>query len=167
MHSALGSLIYKERRRLGFVVFTAFLAGVLFYLQSPVFVGGIHISLITGAIYALVVGVAALVVCIVFPAMRFMIEAIAISRLMLSLFVVCVPHLGFQILANPLLTALLVVSGGILVSRVLHGRILRDGPRWRTPWDDRWRERVPARVQGTPAQHRRVGWFDDHMPIAA
>lgn len=163
----LGTHIYQDRRRLCFVALLAFVAGVLFYAQAPVYLGAVHISLVTGAVYALVVGTAALFVCIVFPSMRFMIEAVAISRLVLSVFVLCVPQVGFQILASPLLTAVLVVTGGVAVSRVLHGRILRSDPRGHAPWASPANVRRPARIQGTPAQHRRVGWFDGHAPIPA
>ena len=103
--------LYRERRRLTFVSAMAFVAGVLMYLPAPAYLGGVHISVITGLIYAVIVGAAALIVCMALPRMRFMIEAVAISRLFLSIFVLAVPQVGFQILASPLLTAFIVVAG--------------------------------------------------------
>ena len=163
MLSVLGSHLYQERRRLLFVASMAFLAGVLLYLPAPIYVGAVHISLISGVVYATVVGLAAFFVCLILPSMRFMIEAVAVSRLFFAFFVLAMPQIGFQILANPLLTALLVVAGGAAISRVLHGRILREGPRWQMPG----RPRKPVRIDGNAYQHRIVAWLDDAAPIPA
>lgn len=164
MISALGLRVYKERRRLAFVAILAFFAGVLFYLPAPIYIGGVHISLITGAIYASVVGVAAVFVCLFLPRMRFMIEAVAIARLGLAFFVLWNPGVGYQILANPLATAFVVVTGGFIISRMLHGRILSDGKR--TPfWPTGTRQ--PARIAAQPWQHRFLTWLDDTAPLPA
>lgn len=170
MTTVLGEKIYRERRRLVFVAFMAFLAGFLFYARADLYILGIHISFITGAVYAVVVGIAALVICLAFPSMRFMIEAVAVSRLMLSFFVLAVPEIGFKILASPTVTAVLVVFGGAVISRLLHGQILRDRkPGWRgriLPAGSMFR-RSPIKLSGAPWQHRFVSWLDDMAPIPA
>lgn len=162
MSSALGAILHRDRRRLVFVAALAYLAGFLFYLPTGVYLGGVHISLLTGLVYAVVVGGTAFLICAVFPAMRFMIEAVAVARLALSVFVLAAPHIGFAILSSPLLTAILVVLGGALVSRVMHGRILRDRlPGWRGfLLPGAAFQRVPVRITGHEWQHRYVHWID-------
>ncbi|MDA9865505.1 hypothetical protein N9C96_02390 [bacterium] len=167
MIAALWPLIYRERRRLVFVATMAFLAGFLFYLQANIYIHGVHIAFITGAVYATVVGFSALLVCIFLPSMRFMIEAVAVSRLFLSFVVLAAPEVGFKILASPMLTAVLVVGGGAIISRLLHGRIHRDRlPGWRGRLLPQGMfRRHPAQIQGSPFQHRFVTWLDDTPPI--
>ena len=169
MTAALWPLIYRERRRLLFVAAMAFMAGFLFYLRANVYIHGVHIAFITGTIYALVVGLSALLICLFLPSMRFMIEAVAVSRLLLSFFVLAVPNIGYQVLASPMLTAFVVVAGGAVISRLLHGRIhneRRPGWRGRLLPQGMFRRR-PIRIQGTPMQHRIVTWLDDTAPIPA
>ena len=167
MFFGLVPLIYRERRRLAFVVSMAFLAGFLFYLRANFYVYGVHIAIITGAVYAGVVGICTLLICRFLPAMRFMIEAVAVSRLALSFFVLFVPNIGYRILADPFVTALLVVIGGAILSRLMHGRILREKAQG---WRDRILprnafQRVPVRVHANAWQYRFVGWVDGAVPI--
>ena len=117
MTSAVKATLYHDRRRLALVALLAFLAGTLFYWPSQVYLGQVHISLVTGIVYAAVVFVAALIVCVTLPRMRFMIEAVALSRLLLSLLVLAVPELGVLVLTNPVIMALVVV-GGVRASAV-------------------------------------------------
>lgn len=161
--------IYRNRKRLVFVTTLAFLAGVIFYLRADATVHGLPIPLITGCVYAATVLVCSILVCLFLPRLRFMIEAVAVSRLMLALFVFAMPNPGYTILASPELTALIVVMGGALVSRAMHGRILKDRARG-------WRERIlpgnlrdvgPARLRANALQHRIVHWLDDHAPVPA
>ena len=160
-------VIYTERKRLTFVTTMAFLAGVVFYLRADVYVGGIHLSLITGLIYAWIIGSCALVICIALPSMRFMIEAVAVSRLILSFFVFIVPSIGYTILANPTITALVTVGGGMMVSRVIHGRIHKDAsPKSsRGMWSGLMSQRLPVVVSANPRQQRFVNWMEDAEPV--
>lgn len=169
MFKGLRAILYRDRRRLSFVASMAFLAGFLFYLPSGLVVAGVPLAVVTGAVYAVVVGLAAFIICAVFPAMRFMIEAVAVSRLFLSVAFLLLPKAGAIILSSPFLTALFVVGGGVFVSRLMHGRILRDRrPGWRALLGpaDLFR-RAPPRLRGTPFQHRVTGWLDDAVPIPA
>lgn len=165
----LGEKIYRERRRLLLVTSLAFLAGVIFYLRADHRIMGVHVSLITGAIYASVVGTTALFFCIVLPSMRFLIEAVAVSRLVFSVFVFSQPQVGYAILASPFLTAAIVVGGGIAISRLLHGDITTRAPGgWRTRFSRKGLfARRPALLRATPWQHRYVGWIDDAVPVRA
>lgn len=167
MLSALGPMIFRERRRLTFVAVMAFLAGFFFYLNSDLAIGGVHIAFVTGTIYAVVVGTAALLVCLFLPSMRFMIEAVAISRLGLSFLFLAMPEIGARILASPTLTAALVVLGGAVISRLLHGRFERaPSSGWRAhvlPVD--FFKRVPPRLQAHAWQYRFVSWMDDAAPV--
>lgn len=168
MEVGLWRMIYRERRRLLLVTSLAYLAGVIFYLRSDQEIMGLHVSLVTGAIYAGIVGPTALFFCLVMPSIRFMIEAIAFSRLLFSVFVFSVPEIGYTILASPFLTASVVVLGGMAVSRVIHGRI---SSRKATNWRERLSLsqvliRRPARLRASTMQHRFVGWIDDTDPVA-
>ena len=169
MAYGLWQRIYRERRRLAFVTTLAFLAGAIFYLRVDHQVMGVHVSLITGAIYAGIIAPTALFFCLVLPSIRFFIEAVAISRLTLSVFVFGAPEIGYQILSSPMLTAALIVLGAAAISRVLHGKIHKARIHgWREKLH-RWRQfsRTPARIRATEWQQRYVGWIDDAVPVPA
>ena len=165
----LVSRVYRDRRRLIFVVALAFLAGFFMYLRADLYLGAWHIAWVTGAIYALVVGLVALVVCLALPRMRFMIEAVAVSRLILSLAILAMPGIGPLVLSDPLVTASVIVLGGMAVSRAMHGRILKDRPQgWRARLlPTGGFARVPVRIEARPWQQSYVGWMDDTRPVIA
>lgn len=169
MALGLGRRIYRERRRLLLVTTLAFLAGYIFYMRVDHEIGGVPIPLLTGAIYAGVVGPAALFFCLIMPSIRFMIEAVAVSRLLFSVFVFSAPDIGYRILASPLLTAFVVVTGGVFISRLIHGRIKkRKAADWRERLSvSRIVTRAPVQLRGRAWQHRFVGWIDDTQPVAA
>ncbi len=155
--SSLRALLYRERRRLILVAGLAYLAGALLYLPSQAYIGPVHISLVTGAVYAGVVGIAAIAVCAILPSMRFMMEAVAISRLLLALLVLAEPQLRAFFLGNPLIMAFVLVLGGICISRGLHGRIEKQSRslfQVRTPW-----QQAIVR-QGTDWQRSFVRWVE-------
>lgn len=165
----LGTLsrLHRERRRLCFVTALAFLSGYIMYLQSELQVWGLHIAWVTGGIYACVVGAFALLICLFVPSMRFMIEAVAISRLGISVVVFALPELGVRLLADPFITASVIVAGGFLVSRALHGRILKErNYTWRDRILPRF-ERKPVQIRATAFQARFVGWIDNTVPLRA
>lgn len=164
MSSALKANLHRDRRRLGFVIVLAFIAGVLFFCRSQTYVGPVHISLVTGLIYAVIVGIAAILVCLLMPRLRFMMEAMAMSRLTLALTVMMVPELGKLVLTQPFLMALILVAGGACLSRLLHGRIDR-GPRKLFAFGPHHRQAVQA--LGTPFQRGFVAWVDGAVPIRA
>lgn len=169
MAHGLGYKIYRERRRLLLVTALAFMAGYVFYMRAGAEIWGLPIPLVTGAIYAGVVGPTALFFCLVLPSVRFMIEAVAISRLAFSVFVFSVPDIGYRILASPFLTALVVVLGGIAVSRLIHGRFHKEKV---ATWREKLRptglfRRAPVRLRARAWQHRFVGWIDDAQPVPA
>lgn len=166
---AVSTRIYHERRRLTFVTCLAFFAGFFMYLRSDLYLWGWHAAWVTGAIYAIVVGFCALTICLCLPSMRFMIEAVAVSRLILSLAILAVPGIGPLVLSDPLITASVIVLGGIGVSRAMHGRILKDKAKG---WRDRFMprlafQRMPVRIEAHAWQHSFVGWMDDGQTIRA
>lgn len=169
MTLCLGQRIYRERRRLLLVTALAFLAGYIFYLRADTQLFGLPVPVVTGAIYAGIVGPTALFFCLVLPSIRFMIEAVAVSRLLFSIFVFGVPDIGYRILASPFLTAAVVVLGGIAVSRLIHGRIHKEkAPTWREKLRPaRFLGRAPVRLRARAWQHRFVGWIDDTQPLPA
>ncbi|MEM6386322.1 MAG: hypothetical protein AAF718_08825 [Pseudomonadota bacterium] len=159
MSKAILAHLHRERRRLGFVTSLAFLAGIIFFLPSATYVGSVHISLITGTVYAAVVFVAAAIVCLLLPRLRFMIEAVAVSRLLLACAVLAAPETAKLLLQNPLLMAGVVVLGGALVSRLMHGRLRR------MPWHGIAlgpASRNTVMPSGTGWQHKFVTWVDGH-----
>lgn len=169
MLAGLRQAIHLERRRLYFVTLLAFAAGVLFYARLDMILFGLPAPFIVGLIYAFIIGFAALVVCILAPSFRFMLEAIAISRLAIAGLAYSVPALGQTILASPVLNAVIVVGFGVAVSRLMHGRVLRS-----TRVGLRTRLRTYAvegrgnvRVAGTVWQRNYVSWMDDTVAVAA
>lgn len=169
MLSVLGHALFRERRRLTFVTLFAFLAGALFYARSDMSVAGLPVPLVTGTIYAAIIGPVAFAVCLFLPGFRFMLEAIAISRLGVASLAFTWPPLGVTILSSPLLNACIVVGFGVAVSRLMHGRVMRD----RLPgFAARLRrfhpgETAVVRVTGRDWQRRFVGWIDGAVPEAA
>ena len=161
--------LYLERRRLSFVAVLAFLAGAIGYLHFPHTLFGLPAPLVIGLIYVSVITPFALLVCLFLPRLRFMIEAVAVSRLLFSVFVFAVPEIGYKLMALPSVNALIVVTGGVLLSRVLHGRILRDKA---NSWIDRVVPRdvfvrAPAMVAGNKRQVRFTNWVDGTQTFRA
>lgn len=170
MATGIRHRIYRERRRLLVVTVLAYLAGAIFYLRADASLFGLPVPVVTGAIYAGIVGPAALFFCLVMPSIRFMIEAVAVSRLAFSVFVFSVPDIGYRILASPLATAIVVVTGGFIISRIIHGRLVKPS---RSGWRDRlslsrYTTRLPAQLaaQARPWQRRFVSWIDDAQPVS-
>lgn len=167
--AAVGQLVFQERRRLFFVTVLAFLAGCLFYARLASSLNAPQIALFTGFVYAVVIAPVTLVICAFAPGFRFMIEAIALSRLIVALVAFLAPEVGHVLITTPMLTAILVVSGGGLLSPLVHGRIVRDKSR---AWHERYGIRAalarhPVKVDGTLRQHRFTGWIDDAIPVPA
>ena len=161
----LASRLHQDRRRLIFVTLMAFFAGFIMYLPADLYVGFWHVSWITGAIYAAVVGTVAALICLFVPSMRFMIEAVAISRLVFSLLVLALPGFGAFILSDPFLMAGVIVAGGWLISRLLHGRILKErATGWARVWPAGGFQRKPVQLIATPLQSRFVAWIDNAAP---
>ena len=162
---------WKERKRLAFVTALAFLAGFLFYARADTYVFGIQIGVATGLAYAAVIAPVTLMICVLAPRMRFLIDAIAVSRLLVALFAFAFPTIGETLLLQPVLLAFLIVSLGAVLSRtVLHGKIIRFRARtWRARLRPRhFLRRRPVRLQSsTNWQRRFVGWVDDTAPIVA
>lgn len=169
MAFSLKRRLYRERKRLTFVTTLAFLAGVIFYLHAEFPIAGIPFPLITGTIYAVIIGATAAFFCVVMPSIRFMIEAMAISRLMFAVFVFSFPEIGYPILFSPFAAATVVVLGGFVVSRVVHGRITKK--KARTLADhfslSRYTRREPALLNARAWQHSFVRWIDDTSPVPA
>lgn len=167
MIRSIGRAIYLERKRLLFVATLAFLGGVLLYANMPVFVYGIPLPLITGLAYAALVTPVAMLICVFLPSFRFMVEAVAISRFLVALLAFTVPSVGLTLVMSPLLLAIIVVGGGIAVSRLLHGHIIRPQKSDPVPEAIPVAHRRPARLAApTPFQRRFVGWLDDVEPVA-
>lgn len=110
-----------ERRLLVFVTAMAFLAGVLLYLRYDIWVRGMPLPLFTGLLYATFVGTAAAVTLMVVPALRLMIEAVAISRLGVAVAAFGVPEFGAKLIASPIFSATVVILGAIVAKEIKKG----------------------------------------------
>lgn len=154
--------IYLERRRLSFVAVLAFLAGAIGYLHLPQTLYGMPAPLFIGLLYMAVITPFALLVCLFLPRLRFMIEAVAVSRLLFSTFVFLVPEVGYKIMAMPSLNAVIVVTGGVLISRTMHGQIVREKTQswWERAVPRDVFSRAPALVAGSDRQVRFTNWVD-------
>jgi len=169
MWAGLRNAIYLERRRLYFVTLMAFVAGVLFYARLDLQLFGLPAPFIVGLVYATLIGTAALMVCILAPSFRFMLEAIAISRLAVAILAFIAPAVGDTIIASPVLNACIVVGFGVGVSRLIHGRIARAARLSLRARLHRYSSegRANVRVTGNAWQRRYVGWMDDAVAVAA
>lgn len=167
MASALWQLVYQERRRVAFVSVLAFMAGWLFYARLSVELGLPNLAMVSGAVYALIIAPVALLVCAFAPGFRFMIDSIAVSRFVIALAGFVIPEIGTVLVENPLLTALLVVSTGAILSPALHGKIVKNPDH---TWRDRYGPRAAlarhrVRIEGNLRQHRFTGWLEGKAPI--
>lgn len=110
-----------ERRLLVFVTAMAFLAGVLLYLRYDIWVRGMPLPLFTGLLYATFVGTAAAVTLMVVPALRIMIEAVAISRLGVAVAAYGMPAFGAKLITSPIFSATVVILAAIAVKEIRKG----------------------------------------------
>lgn len=111
--------VYCERRRLGLIVALAFLAGYILYARAGITLHGVPISLVTGFLYAAIIGPAALATFLFLPALRALTEAVAVSRLGFACFVCAFPEPGFAVLAMPLVNATIVIGGAMALCWVV------------------------------------------------
>ena len=168
MGAGLLQAIYQERRRLYFVTLSAFVAGVLFYAHIDIELAGLPAPFVVGLVYAFVIGIAATIVCLLAPSFRFMLEAIAISRLCVAWIAFSAPGVGHVVISSPILNACIVVGFGVGVSRLIHGRVARTA---RRSLRDRLYAyardgRAAPKVEGHAWQRRYVAWIDA-APAAA
>lgn len=116
------------------LVVLAFPAGYLLYAPyDGISVHGMPVPVYAGLLYAAGISGAGLLTCLVLPAMRFTIEAIAVGRLMLAAFVQLVPAVAVVLPTAPVTQATLIVAAGCIVFRVVHGSVLDGVLRRRSP----------------------------------
>ena len=108
--------LYRERRRLAFVILLAAVSGYLLYCRAPVEIAGLPLGVVTGALYAVAVGGTSLFLCLFMPTLRFALEAFAVSRLIYASLAATFPAFGSVTLNAPLLNATIVVAGGTVLS---------------------------------------------------
>lgn len=169
MLAGLGQAFFQERRRIYFVSLLAFVSGMLFYDHIGHQIAGLPGPFAIGLLYAALIGVASTVICLVAPSFRFMLEAIALSRLGVATLAFYAPGVGDVIIASPLLNACIVVGFGVGVSRLIHGRIARGA---RLGLRDRLElyangGRMAVRVKGHAWQRAYVSFMDDTPALPA
>lgn len=168
MLGRIGHHLRLERRRIAVVTALAFAAGALLYTNIPAYSADIPLPLITGALYAGIVGPVAFLTCIFLPAFRFMLESIALSRLIVAIAAAQFPELAVALISNPLLMALLVVSGGAILSRALHGQFARAKAARKLAGllpETLFQRQQPVLVAPKPWQMQFVGWIDVNRPL--
>ena len=119
MARKLQQITRQDWPRIGFVITLAFFAGAIFYLRHEGAGVAVPLPLITGALYALIIAPFTVAVFAFLPSLKKMVECLALSRLSLSLLVFAFPKPGAFVLSNPLILAFLVVTGGVLINRML------------------------------------------------
>lgn len=158
--------MYFERRRLGVVTVLAFIAGALLYSNIPAN-GALPVSLIAGGLYAAVVGSIAILTCLFLPALRFMLESIALSRVLVGIAAWQSPDVAMALVGSPLLMAMLVVSLGAILSRTFHGNMQRNSTAARRLGvlpDSLFQRHPPVLVAPTTWQMQFVNWIDAARP---
>lgn len=111
--------LYRERRRVAFVTSLAFLAGFVMYSGFEGLAFGLPVPVFTGIVYALFVGVAAVMTSLLVPRLRHTLELVAISRLLFSVLVLYAPELTEPMRSSPLISATIVVGGAAWVQILL------------------------------------------------
>lgn len=114
---------YRERRRVILASALAYLAGHIFYMRYSGELHGLPIPVFAGLFYAVFIGIAALVMCVFLPKLRFTVEAIAFSRLGFAIFVWQVPELGQKLLDSPLVNATIVVGGAWVITKIAYSPV--------------------------------------------
>jgi len=118
--TAFHTRLYRERRRLFLVTLTAGLSGFLFYWRLGEFeVNGIPLPLFTAGLYAVFVGLAAALICLLLPRFRFSMELFALSRLTFASLSAVSPTVCGMALGSPFVNAGVVVLGGAAIGAVL------------------------------------------------
>lgn len=115
--------LYYERRRLALTVSVSFLAGYLLYLPYEVAVFTVPLPIVTGACYAVLVGLSAAGICLLLPRLRYMVEMFALARLAVALAALLVPQLGWLLISSPLANATVMVMMAVLLDRGARSRI--------------------------------------------
>lgn len=158
---------WRERRRLAFVAVLAFFAGYFFYARTDLTVMGLPAGVVTGMVYAVMIVPISLLMCIFLPSMRFIIESVAITRLLLAMLAYTYAPVNEVLMGNPMLTAAIVVSSGAILSRTfLHGRMRRPTAPTFSERVKLYFTRLPARIEEpTPLQHSFTAWVDATQPI--
>ena len=159
--------LWLERRRLVFVAVLAFFAGFFLYARADITLLGMSAGVTIGLVYAAVIVPVTLMICLLLPSARFLIEAVAITRLLIAMLGFTYPVLGETLLAFPLATAALVVSTGAILSRTfLHGHLKRPHVEGLLPRLKQFFTRIPAHIEApTPLQHRFTAWVDATQPV--
>ena len=97
----------------------AFYSGMTLYSSVHIELFGLPAPLVLGAVYAILIAVGTLAVCVLTPKLKRLIEPLAFSRLFVGVFVLIHPDLGKLLLANPILMSSLVIAGGLFLSRAM------------------------------------------------
>lgn len=141
---------YRERRRVLMSGLISFVAGFVIYARSHVTIFDLPAPLAAGLLYAVVVGIAALLTALFLPRLRFMVEAMAFGRLIYAALSHEFPELGALLAASPVYSATVVVPGGALCGRVLYGP--REDSAFAGQPPMAWAERFTRWLDGTQGQ---------------
>ncbi len=117
--SGIPRRLREERRLIAFATTLAFAAGCLMYLRYNVTVFGMPLPLFTGLFYAGFIGTAVTVTTLLLPALRSLVEAVAISRFGVALAAFVSPEFGVKLIASPILSATVVLLGAFAIRRLL------------------------------------------------
>ncbi|WP_157770131.1 hypothetical protein [Ruegeria marisrubri] len=99
----------------------AFVSGYLLYAHMHGTVFGMAVPVFTGMTYAVAILVAAVSICVFLPRLRFMIESIAVARLLIAVTAFLLPGLGEALRGSPELSAALLVGAAAVLSKLVYG----------------------------------------------
>lgn len=168
MQSRLAVSLVRNRRRLVLVSFLAFVAGYVIALPADHGGSVLPLPVLAGLAYVAVISPTSLLVCVLLPSLRFMVEAMAFARLTVALFVASAPGAGMVLLSAPVVMASLTIAVAFLISRFMHGRPAAPAPRPEGSWIKRLigPATAPPKAE-TPLQIRYTEWVEGENRRAA
>jgi len=124
-HRTAALRLAQNRRRIAFAAMLAYPAGYLLYAHFQATALGLPVPVFAGLFYAAFVAIAACLICVFLPGLRFAIETVALSRFALASLAASAPELAKLLIGSPFVNATLVILGAALVHQIFYGSLAR------------------------------------------
>lgn len=119
--------IYRERRRMAIFATMAALSGYIFFIGDSRTLHGLPISTVASLGFAGCLTLMGLIVCVMMPAYRFVLEALGLMLLVYAVLSIYIPALNVDSAAIPIVNVILFMGGAQLLHHLFYG-----------PWSDKY-----------------------------
>lgn len=113
--------IYRERRRMAIFATMAALAGYIFFIGDTRTLYGLPISSVASLGFATCLTLLGLVICVLMPAYRFVLEALGLMLLVYAVLSIYIPALDVDSAAIPIVNVILFMGGAQLLHHLFYG----------------------------------------------